>query len=256
LIFAGIDIGSLTAKALILKEDQILSWSILSTSEDSVKIAKTVMNEALKKADLSLSNIERVVSTGIGKEHVPFAKNNYTEIQCAVKGARWFFPSARTIIDIGAEGCRTITCDEKGRIMNFEINDKCAAGTGIFLDTIAKMLEVTVEDMGRLSMESKNTINVSSTCVVFAESEVISLIHKKINKADILSAIYRSIASRVQCMLSKIDLEGYVVMTGGVAKNCGFNRELGKLIGTEVLVPEKPQIVGALGAALLARENI
>jgi len=255
MLVAGIDIGSLTAKALILKEDQILSWSILSTSEDSVKTAERVMGEALKRADLSLDNVECVISTGMGRKYIPFAKGDSTEIQCATKGARWFFPSARTIIDVGAESCRTIRCDEKGRVMNFELNDKCAAGTGVFLDTMAKMLEVRVEDMGRLSMESKNTVDISSTCAVFAESDAISLIHKKVCKADILSAIHRSIASRVQCMLSKIGIEKDIVMTGGVAKNIGFNSELSRLIGSKVLVPEKPQIVGALGAALLAKEK-
>ena len=254
MMFGGVDIGSLTAKALILENNEVLSWHIMLTGINGAEAAKKVMDEALKKVGLSLGKIEFIVSTGVGKKEVIFSNEQVGEILCAVKGARWLFPSARTVIDIGAESCRTIKCDEKGKVTQFDLNDKCAAGTGVFLETMAEMLEVRLEDMGELSLESKSDINVSFTCAVFAESEVISLVHRGINKVDILSGLNRSIASRVHHMVSRMGIEKDVIITGGVAKNRGFNAALSQLIGSEVLVPQEPQIVGALGAALLAKE--
>ncbi|HEX76223.1 MAG TPA: hypothetical protein G4O12_06540 [Dehalococcoidia bacterium] len=255
MIVAGVDIGSLTTKAVILKDDKILSWHVMFTGTHGAEAANKTVGEALREAGLSLGSVDYIISTGVGKLEASFSNEQVGEILCAVRGACWLFPSVRTVIDIGAENCRTIKCNENRKATQFDLNDKCAAGTGVFLETMAAMLEVRLEDMGKLSMGSNSDINVNFSCAVFAESEVISLVHSGISKVDILSAIHKSIASRVYLMVSKMGIEKDVVVAGGVAKNVGFTAALSQRMGSELLVPQEPQIMGALGAALVAEET-
>lgn len=255
MITAGIDLGSLSTKVLILEDDNILSTSVLTTGEEGALVAKKAMDEAIKKANISFEELKNIVSTGYGRKFVPFAKQSKSEMLCHAKGSHWLFPKARTVIDVGAESSKVIRINEEGVVEDFAGNDKCAAGTGVFLDTMAKALEVPLEDIGQLSLEHKEKAQISSMCAVFAESEVVSHVHKGIPRNDILAGIHESIADRIFGMLNRIGVQNDVVMTGGVAKNIGMVRALEEKLGIKIYIPEYPQMVGALGAALIARNS-
>jgi len=252
MISGGVDVGSQTTKAVLLKDRRILSYSLILSSEKGEVISKIAMDEALKRADLSINDVQYIVSTGVGREEVPFANESITTPLAVAVGAIQAFPTARTIIDMGSENCVVVTCDEKGQTMNFAMNDKCAAGTGSFLETMAEALEVRLEDMGELSLESKSKVNISSMCAVFAESEVIGYVHMGTNKDDIIRGLHDAVSLRVFAMLNRVRFKKDVVMVGGVAKNIGVVNSLKNSIGFDILIPENPQIVVALGAAIAA----
>ena len=251
-ISGGVDVGSLTTKAVLLKDHEVLSYSVIPSSEKSEVISKKAIDETLKKADLCINDVQYIVSTGAGRKEVPFANESITTPLAVSAGALQIFPTARTVIDIGAENCVVVTCDEMGQVTNFIMHDKCAAGTGSFLETMAESLEVGLEEMGKLSLKSRNKVNISSMCTVFAESEVIGYVHMGTNKVDIISGIHDAVSLRVLGMLNKIRFKKDLVMVGGVAKNIGVVSSLKNMIGLDILVPENPQIVGALGAAIFA----
>jgi len=255
MITAGVDIGSRTAKALIFKDNKILSYGIIPTGADSIKTAQNVMNMALKNTALSLRDIGYLVSTGYGRVLVPFANKNITEISCHAKGAHWFFPTVRTVLDLGGQDCKAIRCDEKGHITNFVMNDKCAAGTGRFMEVMAKTLELPLDDIGKLSLQTvKEPCSISSVCAVFAKSEVLALLRHGEDKNDILAGLCEAFASRVFNLLSMIEIEREFVISGGIAKNIGLVRRLEERAGLSANIPSEPQIVGALGAAVFAKE--
>ena len=253
MIVAGIDIGSRTAKALLLKDNSILSYSIISTSADSATIGKVVLEAALKTAGISINSIEHIVATGYGRFVVPFADETVSEISCHSKGANYLFPSVRTILDMGGQDCKAIKCDEKGNVKNFVMNDKCAAGTGRFLEVIAEAMELPLEDIGKLSLLAKKITPISATCAVFAKSEVLTLLQAGAGKEDILAGVCEAVCLRVYALLSNIGIESDFVITGGIAKNIGVVQGLEKKCGLKALSPEEPQIIGALGAALFAK---
>ena len=186
------------------------------------------------------------------RKTVPFADNYNTEVTADAKGTTWLLPSVRTIIDIGAEEARGISCDASGRVLDFAKNDKCAAGAGAFVESMARALEIKVPQMIELSLKSTKDAPINATCAVFAESEVVSLIHSKIEKADIAHAVHDAIASRVSSMVRRIPIEKDVALIGGVAKNAAIVDAMKKHLGVEIIVPENPDYVSALGAALLA----
>jgi len=255
MITAGVDIGSRTAKALIFEDNKILSYGIIPTGADSIKTAQNVMNIALKNTGLSLRDIGYIVSTGYGRVLVPFANKNITEISCHAKGAHWFFPTVRTVLDLGGQDCKAISCDEKGHITNFVMNDKCAAGTGRFMEVMAKTLELPLDDIGKLSLQTvKEPCSISSVCAVFAKSEVLALLRRGEDKNDILAGLCEAFASRVFNLLSMIEIEREFVITGGIAKNIGLVRRLEERAGLSANIPFEPQIVGALGAAVFAKD--
>lgn len=255
IISGGVDIGSLTTKAVLLKDGEVLSYSLILSSEKSEVISKKAMDETLKKADLSINDVQYIVSTGAGRKEVPFANESITTPLAVSVGAIQVFPTARTTIDMGAENCVAVTCNEMGQVTNFIMNDKCAAGTGSFLETMAEALEVRLEDMGKLSLESKNKVNISSMCTVFAESEVIGYVHMGTNKVDIIRGLHDAVALRVFRMLNRVRFKKDLVMVGGVAKNIGVVNSLKNTIGLDILIPENPQIVGAIGAAIVAYDS-
>ena len=185
MVTVGLDIGSLNTKAAVLQDGKILSWSVIPTGEDTAQAAQTAMNEALKNAGLS-NGVDCTVATGMGKKEASCAQSHATEILCEARAARFIDQNVVGVIDIGAESCRVVKCDQDGGVSDFALNDKCASGTGIFLDAMAKALEVEVDDMGKLSLESTQDVNITSTCVVFAESEVVSQIHRRV---DIIAVI-------------------------------------------------------------------
>jgi len=254
-IVAGIDIGSRAAKAVILEDKSILSSAICDTGPESVKASYTVMEEALKGARISLNDIQYTVATGYGRVLVPFANKNISEISCHAKGINWYFPSVRTILDMGGQDCKAINCNDTGMVTNFVMNDKCAGGTGRFLEMIAEVLNTPLEKIGDLSLESKNTIPFNTICAVFAKSEAIVNLRKGVAKSDILAGLHEAIAIRCLNLLKHISIEKDFSITGGIAKNKGMVEKLAENVRLQPLLCEDPQLVGALGAALFAQEH-
>jgi len=252
---AGVDIGSRGAKSVIMKDGNILSSSICDTGPESAKTAQLTMDEALKGTGLSLKDFSYIVATGYGRVLVPFANANISEISCHARGAHWYFPSVRTILDMGGQDCKAINCDENGRVTNFIMNDKCAGGTGRFLEMIADVLQVPLEEIGSLSMESTQDLPFSTVCVVFAKSEALALLKKGVPKSDILSGLHDAIAVRCRNLLKRVSIEKDFTITGGIAKNVGMVNKVKEKVGLEPLLAPDPQIIGALGAALFARER-
>ena len=252
---AGVDIGSRGAKTVIMKDGNILSSSICDTGPESAKTAQFTMDEALKGTGLSLKDFSYIVATGYGRVLVPFANANISEISCHARGAHWYFPSVRTILDMGGQDCKAINCDENGRVTNFIMNDKCAGGTGRFLEMIADVLQVPLEEIGSNSMESTQDLPFSTVCVVFAKSEALALLKKGVPKSDILSGLHDAIAVRCRNLLKRVSIEKDFTITGGIAKNVGMVNKVKEKVGLEPLLAPDPQIIGALGAALFARER-
>ena len=217
----------------------------------SIPIEKA-LDDAIKQAGISRDDIKSIVSTGAGRKAVTFADSNITEVTADAKGTTWLQPSIRTIVDIGAEEARGISCDAQGKVLDFAKNDKCAAGSGAFVESMARALEIDVPEMIELSLKSTKEAPINATCAVFAESEVVSLIHAKVEKADIAHAIHDAIASRVSSMVRRIPIEKDVALIGGVANNAAIVDVMKKHLGVDIVVPENPQFVSALGAALSA----
>jgi predicted CoA-substrate-specific enzyme activase len=254
-IVAGVDVGAATAKTVILDGNKVLSFSIMPTGFSVAGAAETVTEEALQKSGLSLTQLEYVVSTGYGRRAVAFSNKVLTEIICHAAGVASIMPQAATIIDIGGQDSKVIGLDD-GNVNNFVMNDKCAAGTGRFLEVMARVLDVGLDEMGPLSLLGEAPCPVSSTCTVFAESEMVSLRAEGRSREDILAGIHKAMAHRIAIMGQSVGFKKEVVFTGGVAKNVGMKRALEDEIGQEILVPEEPQIMGALGAAILAKAEL
>jgi predicted CoA-substrate-specific enzyme activase len=255
MIVLGIDSGSLTTEAVLLDNGQIRAFVILVTGASNRKAAQKARLEVISRADYETRDVQRVVATGYGRDAVEFADSKVTEITCHALGAHYLFPDVRTVIDIGGQDSKVMRVDESGRVLNFAMNDKCAAGTGRFLEVMAHALEVKLDEMGRVSLKSSADVSVSSTCTVFAESEVVGLVAQGYETPDILRAIHRAIASRAAALAGRVGATAPVVMTGGVAKNIGVVKELGEKLNLKIIVPEEPQIVGALGAAIIAERQ-
>ena len=255
MITAGVDIGSLTGKALILEDGNIVSWSLLPTGANSSVSAKKAIDSALEEASLSLADIGYIVSTGYGRSVVPFAQRNITEISCHARGAHWLFPEARTILDMGGQDCKAIRCDDSGKVASFVMNDKCAAGAGRSMEVMAELLQLPLDDLGRLSLEIVEAeVPVSSTCVVFAKSEALSHLRRGKHTNDVLAGVCEALAARVHSLLNRVGVESEFVISGGIARNLGIVKRLADKTGLAPRIPAEPQIVGALGAALFARE--
>lgn len=252
----GIDIGSMSTNGILLNEKkEILSSIIIPTGASSKKAADKVYKQILTEQKLTESDIDYIIATGYGRIKVPFAHEVVTEITCHAKGANYYFPNARTIIDIGGQDSKVIKVDANGNVLDFVMNDKCAAGTGRFLEVMARTLEIDLEDMGEISLKGKDNVSISSLCTVFAESEVVSLVGADHKTADICRSLHISIAKRITAQVKRIGLEEDVVMTGGVAKNVGVVTELERNLGCKIRISEEPQINGALGAAVIALEK-
>ncbi len=256
MIVAGCDVGSLTGKAVILKDGEIFSYSIVPTTPKPERTAKNAMDKALENVNLSLDEIGYIVGTGYGRVKIPFANSELSELSCHGKGAHSFIPSIRTIIDVGGQDCKVIKVSKDGKILDFAMNDKCAAGTGRFLEVMAKTLELDLEELGPISLQSKNQAKITAQCSVFAETEVVSLMADGIEVPDIVAGINDAIASRIMSLIYRVGLEEDLTMTGGVAKNIGVVTFLEKKLGIKAIkLPVDPQIMGALGAALTAKEK-
>jgi predicted CoA-substrate-specific enzyme activase len=253
--FAGIDVGSTMTKALILNEG-IIASIIGPTGPEQRRLANKVMEEALKRADLSFQAITYIVSTGYGRINVPFADKQFTEITCHAKGIVRLFPKAKTIIDIGGQDIKAMKIDATGRTIDFVMNDKCAAGSGRFIEVIADTLGVPLDKVGDLSLQSKNPAKISNICTIWAQQEVAASLAEGISISDLLAGVHKSLADRISRMVNRLRVEDAVIVTGGGGKNKGLLKALSEQLGHEVLVPEEPLITGALGAALLGKEIV
>ena len=251
---AGIDIGSITAKAAILRDGAFLGTKVIFTGYNAEGAGRRVFEELLEELGLAPAEVGRIVATGYGRKSVAIADKVVTEIMCHAAGARFLDPSVRSLIDIGGQDSKAVVMDGNGKVVNFTMNDKCAAGTGRFLEVMARALEADLDEFGELSLKAERPAKISSLCTVFAESEVISLISKGETRENIIAGIHEAIASRVAAMANRIGLAAPVMMTGGVARNIGVVRALEKAIGMSVVVSPHAQVAGAIGAASLAQE--
>jgi len=256
MIVAGCDVGSLTAEAVIMSDGEILSSEIIGVRPKPEQSAKDVMDKALQKAHLALEDIDYCISTGYGRERIPFARDNISEISCHGKGAHWLIPSVRTVIDVGGQDCKVIRVDANGKLQNFIMNDKCAAGTGRFLEVMAKTLEIRLDEIGPLSLLARNPVVITSMCSIYAQTEVAASIAQGAGRHDLAAGITRAMAERVNSLVVRVGVEEDVVITGGVAKNTGVVKSLEVMlrVNTKKFTVD-PQIVGALGGALFAKEK-
>lgn len=252
----GVDIGSTASKAVIIKNGkEIIVKEIIDVGAGTSGPSR-VTDEILKKSNLKLEKIANIVVTGYGRKNYTFSKNQISELSCHTKGVHYIFPDVRTIIDIGGQDAKVIKVNKDGKMYNFVMNDKCAAGTGRFLDVMAKILEVNINDMGKMGILSENPCEISSTCTVFAESEVISRLSNNISIKDIIAGINKSVATKVATLARRNGIENTVVMTGGVAQNIGVIKAMEKELKTTIKTSPLAQFTGALGAALYAWEEL
>jgi len=254
-IFAGIDIGSTITKVVIKQEEEIRAIIIQPTGAEHRRLAHEVIKKALNNADVTFDQIDFIVATGYGRINVPFADAQVSEITCHMRGVSWLFPNVRTVIDIGGQDCKGIKV-VNGKIRNFIMNDKCAAGTGRFLEVISETLGLKLEDIGEISLRSNDPAGISKTCTIFAEQEILLRLSEGVSIEDILAGLHKALAGRIYSMVGKIKIEKDVVITGGGAKNIGLCKYLEKRIGFSMLTPPEPLITGALGASIIAQEMV
>jgi predicted CoA-substrate-specific enzyme activase len=252
MISAGIDVGALWTKALVLEDGETAGFAMLPTWESGVRVAEDTLRKALEPLHATPGDLHAVVATGAGKQEVGFARESVTEVVCAARGIRRLEPEARGVLDLGAESSRAVKLDERGDVLEYALNDKCASGTGIFLDAIAKVMGLDVEQMGPLSLQSDRAVEITNTCVVFAESEVVSQVARQTPKQDIVKGIHMAIASRVHGTANRVGLSTGVAVIGGLARNVGIVACLEELMGGTLTIPPEPHRVSALGAALVA----
>lgn len=255
-ITAGVDIGSVSSQAVILTDGELYAFSNMRTGSDSPNSAINAMNWALEGTGLTLEKIEYTVGTGYGRVNVPFSKRAITEIACHGRGANFLYgPTVRTVLDMGGQDCKAIHIDEKGKVTNFLMNDKCAAGTGRGLEVFADLLGVSINEIGALSlMVEQEPPPVSSTCVVFAKTEASGLLRAGWPKEKVIAAYSSAMSHRVVTLLERIGVEPDFAITGGIAKNVGVVSRLEKELKIKALAPKfEPQIAGAVGAALFAK---
>lgn len=256
MITAGIDIGSITAKAALVNDGRVLGTRVMPTGYDPAGAAKGVYEQLLAQAGVDREGVRAVVATGYGRASVEFADKAVTEIICHGAGAHFLNPKVRGIIDVGGQDSKAILLGESGNVENFAMNDKCAAGTGRFLEVMAQALQVPLADLGEISLTADDPVKISSICTVFAESEVISMIARQKKRNNIIAGIHMATAARVAALANKVRLQQPVVMTGGVAQNAGMVHALEERLGYALAKGNAPQENGAIGAAVLARDMI
>jgi benzoyl-CoA reductase subunit D len=253
MLTAGIDMGAKTVKVVVLVDGEVLGRAIRVAGFDPIEAAREVMEAALGEAGVARADLDAVVATGAGRDDAPDRDSTMTmtEVGCAARGAVHLFPNARLVVDAGAEEGRAIRCDERGKVVDFAINEKCAAGTGAFTEAMARALEVPLEELGALALRSTRAIPMNAQCVVFAESEVVSMIHNNVPKPDIARSVHDAIASRMAALVRRVGFDPEVVLVGGLALNTGFVDSLRRGLDLEKLsIPEHPEYTCALGAAL------
>ena len=253
MLTVGIDVGSISAKAAVIENGNLLAGKVILTGYNAKNAGKHVFESLLEEQGIKPEAVDRIVATGYGRNSVDFADKAITEITCHAAGAHFQDPAVRSVIDIGGQDSKAISMDSAGRVSDFAMNDKCAAGTGRFLEVMARALEVDLDAFGKMSLQADSPAAISSLCTVFAESEVISLIARGEKRENIIAGIHESIGSRVLAMAKRVGVTEPVMMTGGVAKNSGVVRALEHKIGHKIVVSPKSQVTGAIGAAMLGQ---
>jgi benzoyl-CoA reductase subunit A len=269
----GLDVGSRSAKCVILQDGELLTYGQIETGPDSARTAYAAVDAAVHRRSelwgksclplpdvrtdhLTIEDMDCIVSTGYGRAVVPFAHASLTEISCHGRGAHWFVPGVSTILDMGGQDCKAIRVNERGEVTNFVMNDKCAGGTGRFMEIIADVLQIPLFEIGELSLTSHRDIPFSRTCAVYAKSEAVAFIRQGVGKADILAGLHESIAKRVIGLLRAVGIRDKFVITGGIAKNVGVIAKIGEKVGgIKIHIPPEPMIAGAVGAALFAHDR-
>jgi bzd-type benzoyl-CoA reductase Q subunit len=256
IITAGVDVGSVSTQAVVMVDGGFYCYSNMRTGSNSPDSANKAMNWAFEGTGLTLSDLHYTVGTGYGRVNVPFAGRSITEISCHARGANFMYgPTVRTVLDMGGQDCKAIHCDDKGKVVSFLMNDKCAAGTGRGMEVFADLLNVPINEIGELSLQvDEEPSPVSSTCVVFAKSEAAALLRTGWPKEKVIAAYCSAMAHRVVTLLERIGMEQDFVITGGIAKNIGVVSRLERELGVKVLAPRyDAQLAGAIGAALFAK---
>jgi len=255
-MYAGCDLGTVTAKMVIIEHDEILASEVLVYKNLPKQAADDVFERVLSKTGLTSDQIEYCVATGFGKKAIPFADGNSPEIVCLNRAFRLLYPEVRTIIDAGGQTMSALNINEKGKVRDSTVNEKCAAGTGKFIEVMAKALELSLDEISKLPMESNDPVTITSQCGVFAESEVITYVNEGKDQADIAAGIARSVAGKVSSLVRRISLDKQVALVGGVAKNSGVVRYIEGELGLKLTkLQNDPQLFGAIGAALMAKEK-
>ena len=255
MITAGIDCGSQNTKGVIIKDNKIVAMALLPTEFDADLAAQKVYETALEKAGIAKADVSRLVITGVGREIVKWGDAEINEVGAAARGAKYVLPETDTVIDMGADSCRVIRLNSDGTVMKYEVNDKCASGAGTFIEAMARALQITTEQMGDFSLRHTKELATNAQCVVFAESEVISLIHAKETREDIAYGVHMGIANRIASMIRRVGLTDHFSMIGGPAFNKGLVSCMSKVFGREITTPDNNQYISAIGAALFAAEN-
>ncbi|MFC2010016.1 acyl-CoA dehydratase activase [Chloroflexota bacterium] len=252
MVTAGIDVGLKTVKTVIVRDNEVLASCVApSDGFNRSKAAEKVWAKTLEQAGLSASDVDRVIATGTGKFDISFANHNIVEPVADVAAVLWLFPSARTVIDAGAEQTRVVRFDETGKVVSYTLNQQCGAGLGTFAEEMARTLGVTLDEMSELAAESKNGVSVNAECGIYASLDVVTLIHDGIAKADITHAVVDAIANKLNATVNLTTVEKDIALVGGVARNAGVVGALKRRMGVDFLIPEEPEMVGALGAALI-----
>jgi predicted CoA-substrate-specific enzyme activase len=253
MVTAGVDVGAITAKAAIFDDEDLLASAVILAGYNRAAAAVQVLDQAMAQAGLTREKIFRLVGTGYGRVQVHGADRTVTEITCHARGAHHLCPTVRTVIDIGGQDSKCISVGPAGKVLDFVMNDKCAAGTGRFLEVMARALEEDLVDLGQLALSAPRRATISSTCTVFAESEVVTHVAAGVPKVEIIAGIHDAIAARIATLVGRISIREDIVLTGGVARNVGVVHILQEKLGHEIVVPEQAQLAGAIGAALIAR---
>lgn len=252
----GIDIGSVTTKGVLMADGDILAAKSCFTGYHAEAAARSIFAELLECENLSEASVEGVVATGYGRNSVPFADKAVTEIMCHAAGASHLNPDVRAVIDIGGQDSKAILLGDRGRVLNFIMNDKCAAGTGRFLEVIAETLGIKLTDLAEIASKAEGLVKISNLCTVFAEHEVTTHLARGAGIPRIVAGLHEAIAGRVVNMVRHLGIEKDVVITGGGAKNAGLVQAIAGKVGFGVLVPDEPFITGALGAAFLGKDSV
>jgi len=253
--YAGLDMGSVSIKAALISEKQLVASSLIASGGNYKNGVKKVMDDVLAHAAISFDQISGLVVTGLGAESSPYAGRQVSDISCQAKGCHCLFPAARTIIDIGGQFTKAAKITPEGRIADFLMSEKCATGSGRFLQVISRILHVPLDEIGPLSLQSENPVEFSTNCAVFAESETISRIAEGADPADILAGVHRAMASKVSMLVKRLKLTPDVVLTGGGGEDAGLVQAIGLALKTKILVPDHPRLTAAFGAACLAAED-
>lgn len=256
MITAGIDVGTQSVKVVLVKDRNVLSRSKAFSGFDPSKSVDEACSEALKLAGLTSAEIDHSTATGSGMKMALSADSTVSMMGAMAKSAVTLFSSARTVIDVGAEEARAVKCDDRGVMLDFVVNERCAAGAGAFIEAMGRALEVKLEEMGPLALQAERASPINASCVIFGESDVVTLIHRQESKPEIARAVFDAMADRVSSMIFRLGLTPDVVLVGGVAKDVGFVASLKRKLGIEILIPDHPEYAGALGAALIAAGRV